>query len=56
MPFAKPEAEFDLLIGDWFEADYKVNHHHSLISQKFAKFDGISMLKFLFLINRKLGH
>ncbi|XP_022845466.1 monocopper oxidase-like protein SKU5 isoform X2 [Olea europaea var. sylvestris] len=23
VPFAKPEAEFDLLIGDWFEADYK---------------------------------
>ncbi|KAD2804780.1 hypothetical protein E3N88_38157 [Mikania micrantha] len=24
VPFAKPEAEFDLLIGDWFFADYKV--------------------------------
>ncbi|KAL2548903.1 Monocopper oxidase-like protein SKU5 [Forsythia ovata] len=23
VPFPKPEAEFDLLIGDWFEADYK---------------------------------
>ncbi|KAK9064069.1 hypothetical protein SSX86_017941 [Deinandra increscens subsp. villosa] len=24
VPFAKPEAEFDLLIGDWFFTDYKV--------------------------------
>ncbi|GFS30120.1 SKU5 similar 9 [Actinidia rufa] len=24
IPFPKPEAEFDLLIGDWFSTDYKV--------------------------------
>lgn len=24
VPFPKPEAEFDLLIGDWFLTDYKV--------------------------------
>ncbi|CAL5404322.1 unnamed protein product [Camellia sinensis] len=24
VPFSKPEAEFDLLIGDWFYSDYKV--------------------------------
>lgn len=24
VPFPKPEAEFDLLIGDWYEASYKV--------------------------------
>ena len=24
VPFAKPEAEFDLLIGDWYQLGYKV--------------------------------
>lgn len=26
VPFPKPEAEFDLLIGDWFSNDYKVTN------------------------------
>lgn len=26
VPFLKPEAEFDILIGDWFSTDYKVNN------------------------------
>lgn len=25
VPFPKPEAEFDLLIGDWYNRSYKVN-------------------------------
>lgn len=24
VPFSKPEAEFDLLIGDWYQRDFKV--------------------------------
>ncbi|KAF9609327.1 hypothetical protein IFM89_015582 [Coptis chinensis] len=30
VPFNKPEAEFDLLIGDWYSYDYK--HHHNQIN------------------------
>lgn len=25
VPFPLPEAEFDVLIGDWYSGDYKVN-------------------------------
>lgn len=27
VPFPKPEAEFDLLIGDWFSSPYKVKRY-----------------------------
>lgn len=27
VPFPKPEAEFDLLIGDWMEDSYQVQNH-----------------------------
>ena len=26
VPFPKPEAEFDLLIGDWYSSSYKVTN------------------------------
>lgn len=33
VPFPKPEAEFDLLIGDWFYGDYKVHSIENFIPE-----------------------
>lgn len=30
VPFPKPEAEFDLLIGDWYQKSYKVCFHFTI--------------------------
>lgn len=32
VPFPKPEAEYDLLIGDWFQSNYKVKHNENLLT------------------------
>ncbi|KAL3523517.1 hypothetical protein ACH5RR_016351 [Cinchona calisaya] len=39
VPFATPEAEFDLLIGDWFSADYRVVR--SSIQGKFMSYGAV---------------
>lgn len=44
VPFPKPEAEFDLLIGDWYEYDIKVILVLFSTSNRFSSFS-----KFFFL-------
>ncbi|KAK2987302.1 hypothetical protein RJ640_029584 [Escallonia rubra] len=39
VPFPKPEAEFDLLIGDWFYTDYKVVR--SLVENQVRNFGNV---------------
>ncbi|XP_027155668.1 monocopper oxidase-like protein SKU5 [Coffea eugenioides] len=39
VPFGKPEAEFDLLIGDWFNVDYRVIR--SSTQRKFPVFGAV---------------
>ncbi|CAK9186353.1 unnamed protein product [Ilex paraguariensis] len=39
IPFAKPEAEFDLLIGDWFQSDYWIVR--SLVKYNYENFGDV---------------
>ena len=38
VPFPKPEAEFDLLIGDWYQKSYKVIYKVFLLPVHFLGF------------------
>lgn len=31
VPFPKPEAEYDLLVGDWYQRNYKVQYIFDII-------------------------